>query len=95
LPQDTRPEISMWHTTLMAKSLILSEDKRSAFKRGLWKGIGAPWMLFSSFDLPPEAQPLDFTPLAKSQHSSKEDDWVRVGNALRVVIAKERAKRCG
>lgn len=71
----------------------LHVTRRAAFMRGFWKGLAAPMMLFTSYTLPAEAQPAEFTPLAR--RPAPASDWVRVGEALRAALARERGARGG
>lgn len=81
----------LWQTLSM-QIINPTDTKRTAFVRGFWKGMAAPMMLFSAFELPAQAQPIAFQPLRRRpvQHAS---DWVRVGDALRAAVAKERTAR--
>lgn len=78
----------------MAEIINPTDSRRVAFARGFWKGMAAPLMLFAGFDLPAQAQPVVFQPLQR-RPSPPTSDWVRVGDALRAAVAKERASSGG
>lgn len=67
-----------------------TSQPKAAFMRGFWKGMAAPLMLFSAFDLPAEARPMPFQPLAR-RSAPPASEWLRVGQALRLAAAKDRA----
>ena len=76
----------------MVATINLSDSKRAAFTRGFWKGLAAPLMLYSSFELPPEAIAHEFRELPR-RAANQTSDWIRVGDALRK--AAEEDKRSG
>lgn len=62
----------------------LTSTRRQAFARGLLRGLGAPVMIFSIHELPPEATPKFISvenPTRKS--TGIRGDWQRVGHQLR------------
>lgn len=64
--------------------LIQPNSSRSkAFRRGFLKGLGAPIVLFGTFDLVNSAN-ADFAPvpLPKRSRGSLSDDWKAVGREL-------------
>ena len=67
-----------------------TSQPKAAFIRGFWKGMAAPLMLFSTFDLPAQARPMAFQPLAR-RSEAPASEWLRVGQALRIAAAKDRA----
>lgn len=69
----------------------LGDSPRTAFSRGFWKGLAAPLLLFSSHHLPSQAEPKSFQPLP-NRAAPQQNDWVRVGNALRNAAEKERQR---
>ena len=58
---------------------------KSSFKRGFVKGLGAPVVLFSTFNAPELPQFVEVESQAKSTPNA---DWVRVANDFHVAIAK-------
>lgn len=58
--------------------------------RGFWKGLAAPLMLFTTFDLPAQAQPQQFQPLTRRASGGVASDWVKVGQQIRHAAKKER-----
>lgn len=58
---------------------------KSSFKRGFVKGLGAPVVLFSTFNVPDLPLFLEVESQAKSAPNS---DWARVANDFHVAIAK-------
>lgn len=76
----------------MAYSFSPVDTKRAAFARGFWKGMAAPLVLFSNFNLPPEAAPVEYRPLQRRVPESASD-WVRVGDELRRAAAEDRRQR--
>lgn len=73
----------------MPEIVNMSDTKKEAFARGFWKGMAAPLMLFSTFDLSDQQAEQTFRELPK--HSgSLSSDWVKVGNALRSAAKKDR-----
>lgn len=60
-----------------------NSSRAAAFKRGFLKGLGAPIVLFGTFDLA-QSEADDFKPieLPKRVRGSLKDDWRAVGNAL-------------
>lgn len=66
-----------------------TSSKKAAFVRGFWKGMAAPLVLFSSFDLPAQARPLTFQPLQR-RPMADQSEWARVGQSLREAAAKYR-----
>lgn len=73
----------------MPEIVNLTATKRAAFARGFWKGMAAPLMLFSTFDLPEQAAGPTFSELPK-RASDQTSDWVKVGDALRTAAKKDR-----
>ena len=78
----------------MTSPLNFSESRKAALVRGFWKGLAAPLLLFSSFDLPAQARPQGFQPLPK-RAGHQESDWTRVGRELRNAALQERKKARG
>ena len=62
---------------------------RAAFARGFWKGMAAPLLLFSSFDIATQIEPVAYQPLQRRSRA-EASDWVRVGDALRLAAARYR-----
>ena len=58
---------------------------KSSFKRGFVKGLGAPAILFSTFNAPELPQ---FVEVESQAKSTPNNDWVRVANDFHVAIAK-------
>lgn len=79
----------------MISIIDFSSSKRQAFIHGLWKGLAAPLVLFSTFDLPPQAAPVTYRPLERRPSSGIAGDWVRVGRDLRTAADRERGKSSG
>lgn len=77
----------------MPEIINLSDTKKAAFTRGFWKGMAAPLMLFSVFDLPAQAAPPGFSELPKRNLGDQSGDWVKVGNQLREAAKKDRGSR--
>lgn len=69
----------------------LGDTPRSALSRGFWKGLAAPLLLFSAHPLPSQAETSHFQPLP-NRAVPQQNDWVRVGNALRHAAEKERQR---
>lgn len=84
---------SLWQTGHVAtySFINLGDLCAVAFRRGFWKGMAAPIMLFSSVELPAAAQPVKFMRIERMPTQS-ENDWVQVGNALRLAAEKVRAE---
>lgn len=64
--------------------LVKADSKRAqAFKRGFWKGLGAPVLLFGTFDME-QADSKDFQPksLPSRKRGSIASDWRAVGESL-------------
>ena len=62
----------------------LNCSTEEAFVRGFWRGLGASTMIFSTYALPKEAEPV----LARIENPAEKSDgvqgdWVRVGDLLR------------
>jgi hypothetical protein len=73
----------------MPEIVCLSDSKKAAFSRGFWKGMAAPLMLFSTFDM--SAQPVEQTFQELPNRASEEgSDWIRVGDALRMAAKQDR-----
>ena len=66
-----------------------TSSKKAAFTRGFWKGMAAPLMLFSSFDVSAHLAPTTVQPLQRRPRD-EASDWVRVGESLRTAAAKYR-----
>ena len=75
----------------MPEIVDLSDSKKIAFARGFWKGMAAPLMLFSSFELSAQQQQT-FQALPR-RPSSQSSDWVKVGNALRDAAKRDYESR--
>ena len=73
----------------MPEIVNLSDTKKAAFTRGFWKGMAAPLMLFSTFDLSAHGVEQTFRALPK-RSDAPASDWVRVGDALRTAAQKDR-----
>jgi hypothetical protein len=73
----------------MPKIIDLSDTSKAAFSRGLWKGMAAPLMLFSTFDAAAEVIKITAQELPK-RSSPPGSDWIKVGDALRAAAEKER-----
>ena len=74
----------------MPEIVNLSDTGRAAFTRGFWKGMAAPLMLFSVFDLPTHAAPPNFSELPKRDSGNQAADWIKVGDQLRAAAKKDR-----
>lgn len=73
----------------MPEIVNLSDTKKAAFARGFWKGMAAPLMLFSAFDVSDQQVEQTFKALPK-RPGGQASDWVKVGNALRAASKKDR-----
>ncbi len=73
----------------MASLINPTDSRKTAFVRGFWKGMAAPLVLFSSFDLPAQAVPMTFRPLERRAHNPASD-WIRAGQSLRQAAKKIR-----
>lgn len=73
----------------MPEIVNLTDTKKAAFSRGLWKGMAAPLMLFSAFDLSAQRVEQTFRELPK-RVGEPSSDWLKVGNALRAAAKKDR-----
>jgi hypothetical protein len=73
----------------MAYSLHPEDSKRAAFARGFWKGLAAPLVLFSNFNIPEQGLPGEFRPLPRRAPATGSD-WVRVGDELRSALKKHK-----
>ena len=62
------------------------DTPREAFVRGFWKGLGAPYLLYGEFELPPlpDLPPLDL-PLIDAQ-AAIAHDWRKVGQDIRAAM---------
>lgn len=57
-----------------------SSTRAQAFKRGFWKGLGAPVVLFGTFDLDLSTdEDLKPKPLPVRHRGNIADDWRKVG----------------
>lgn len=66
--------------------LDFNDTPKQAFVNGFMKGLGAPLMLFGTYNAPALA-PLQMIPLSKtSQMKSLHNDWLRVGMDLRTAV---------
>ncbi|MDP1650057.1 MAG: hypothetical protein Q8M01_17905 [Rubrivivax sp.] len=74
----------------MPEIVNMSDTKKAAFARGFWKGMAAPLMLFSAFDLSAQQAQQTFRELPKRASGGQTSDWVRVGEALRTAAKKVR-----
>lgn len=61
-------------------------SRKKAFIAGFWKGLGAPVLLASSFDLDEKSSDYKFKPLPDRKTGSLSDDWRRVGSDIRSAI---------
>ncbi|MBI5270150.1 MAG: hypothetical protein HY856_10795 [Burkholderiales bacterium] len=68
-----------------------TDDRRTAFVRGFWRGMAAPLVLFSTYELPPAATVV-FRPLPRRE-AGPQDDWVKVGEALRQAARTSKQPR--
>lgn len=66
------------------RSFDLKGSLRSAFSHGLWRGLGAPAMIYAAHELPEELEP-KFVPVENpaERTSGITGDWRRVGQHLR------------
>jgi hypothetical protein len=84
----------LWQTSsTMHTAINLKDSKRQAFVRGFWKGLAAPFLLYSVSSIPDEAI-VKLQPLPDRDKQAKSD-WVRVGDELRKAAAEDRATRRG
>ncbi|MDQ7745418.1 hypothetical protein [Hydrogenophaga pseudoflava] len=62
----------------------LKGTPRRAFSRGLSRGLGAPVLIYSSYDLPEELEP-QYMPVSNpaAKTSGIKGDWLRVGHLIR------------
>lgn len=59
-------------------------DRRSrAFVRGFLRGLASPLVIYSSIQIPPYAEPMEFKPLPVRGKGTMADDWKRVGQHIR------------
>ena len=75
--------------TKMPETVNMSDTRKAAFARGFWKGMAAPLVLFSTFDLPAQCTGPTLSELPK-RTDDPSSDWVRVGDALRAAAKKDR-----
>jgi len=68
--------------------LVKANSTRAhAFKRGFWKGLGAPVVLFGTFDLEGDGrEELAPKPLPKRARGSIAEDWKAVGREISGAI---------
>jgi len=60
-----------------------NSTRAQAFKRGLLKGLGAPVMLFGTFEIEcGKPADLAFKPLPQRKRGSVADDWKAVGRGI-------------
>lgn len=60
-----------------------NSTRAQAFKSGFWKGLGAPVVLFGSFDLDQAtAEDLKPKPLPARSRGTVADDWKKVGTYI-------------
>ncbi len=64
--------------------LIKANSARAqAFRRGFWKGLGAPVALFGTFDLEcSSSEDLKPKSLPKREYGGIADDWKAVGRSI-------------
>lgn len=64
----------------MSVLVKVSSTRAQAFRRGFWKGLGAPVVLFGTFDLD-QASADDFKPkpLPVRHRGNVAEDWKKVG----------------
>jgi len=67
--------------------LDLSCTGHESFKRGFWKGLGAPYLLFGEFVHDPAAQ-CQFQQLPKRPRGSMAEDWKLVGEDIKAALVK-------
>lgn len=65
-----------------------SDTSKQAFVRGFHKGMTAPVMLFGSFEAPAIAEVKQITPPSISDEQALNNDWVKIGEDFKHVIAK-------
>jgi hypothetical protein len=67
----------------MSVLIKASSTRAQAFRRGFWKGLGAPAMLFGTFDIEQtEAKDFEPKPLPKRKRGTVRDDWKAVGREI-------------
>ena len=73
----------------MSKAVVkLNTSKRNAFRRGFFKGLGAPVMLLGNFELDSSIANCEFQPLPMRKRGSISGDWLRVGASIRAAVKK-------
>ena len=72
------------HKGVRMSVLVKANSTRAqAFRRGFWKGLGAPIALFGTFDLECTSdEDLKPKPLPKRRHGGIADDWRAVGREI-------------
>ncbi|QTW17804.1 hypothetical protein [Comamonas kerstersii] len=60
-----------------------NSTRAQAFKRGFWKGLGAPVVLFGTFDVElTESKDFQPKPLPARKRGSIASDWRAVGQSI-------------
>lgn len=60
-----------------------NSNRAQAFKRGFWKGLGAPVVLFGTFDLEMSTdEDLKPKPLPERHRGNIAEDWRKVGSDI-------------
>ena len=64
--------------------LVKADSKRAqAFKRGFWKGLGAPVLLFGSLEMEQtDSKDLQPKPLPNRKRGNIASDWRAVGQSI-------------
>ncbi|MDR3005200.1 MAG: hypothetical protein LBV14_13315 [Acidovorax sp.] len=67
----------------MSVLIKANSTRAQAFKRGFWKGLGAPVVLFGNFDLEmADAEDLKPKPLPVRHRGNIAEDWKKVGSDI-------------
>jgi hypothetical protein len=75
-----------------AAIIDLKAPRLTCFQTGFWKGLAAPMLFYSSFELPPEAIPKRFVELDYKSSGDLASDWRRVGEAIQAASLAVRAE---
>lgn len=66
-------------------------SKRTAFVKGVAKGLAAPLAIYSGSEMPAHARPMKFQHLQRQPVSGVGDNWRHVGQLLKAAAAKHRS----